>query len=87
MRLVKSVTCELLPIVEDSVGGLFWDALVNRAGDELRPVFEQFFLLFLGDRFTQVVGFGGAVASQAHHREHQLFLVHRVAVSLFKYRL
>ncbi len=87
MGFVETVVRELLPFLEDLLGGFFLNAVFLRAGDELDAVLLDFVFLFLGNGLAEVIGFGRGITGEVHCREHDLFLVDRDAVRLREDRL
>ena len=84
MRLVESVTGELLHQVEDSFGLLRRVAFGLGAFDEARALLGHFLGLLLAHGAPQQIGLAQRVARQTVGDAHDLLLVHHHAVGLFQ---
>ena len=73
--LVEAVSGEGLELGEDLVDDVRRDALLLRAGLELRLVLAEDVLLLLADRVAEVVRLGAGVIGHRDGRGHDVFLV------------
>ena len=63
VALVEPVVRELFPFLENGFRSLFGNAVFLRTFNELDAVLFDFIFLLLGNRFSQVIGFGYRVSS------------------------